>query len=236
VAAAGIDADSTSAVCLACQDSRESNLRAPFITSWPGTTGARRFFICGADYRLFLKTLGDVCQKTGWRVHAWAFIGNHRGLQSPQAKPVAGMSWLQNIYTRRLNRRHGLWGASLWKSLQGGRVVENTQWGGGDCLRSLLDYVPPGTGGTGESGAWPRDSRIPVDKPEHGLRGATAQARSLAGWKPPPDSPWPEKLTSRVASWRPVEIHHSDLLNASFGSPFFPFASIAHDRFRIFPA
>jgi putative transposase len=73
--------------------------------------GDRReaIFLCGADYRLFLKTMSDVCQKTGWRMHAWTLMGNHYVLQTPQANLVAGMSWFQNTYTRRFNCRHGLW-------------------------------------------------------------------------------------------------------------------------------
>jgi len=49
------------------------------------------------DWALFLDTLGQVCEKTGWRVHAW----------------MRGMQWFQNTYTRRRSQRHGLCGQSL---------------------------------------------------------------------------------------------------------------------------
>ena len=29
------------------------------------------------DRRLWLETLGEACEKTGWRIHAWVMINNH---------------------------------------------------------------------------------------------------------------------------------------------------------------
>ena len=62
------------------------------------------------DRRYFLKTLGEACAMTGWRVHAWALMGNHYHLviETPEPNLVAGMQWLQNTYTRRFNVRHRL--------------------------------------------------------------------------------------------------------------------------------
>ena len=34
-------------------------------------------FIGDADRQLFLETLGEVCVKTGWQIHAWCLMGNH---------------------------------------------------------------------------------------------------------------------------------------------------------------
>ena len=55
------------------------------------------------DRRFFLKTLGEACQMTGWRVHAWVLMGNHYHLsiETPEPNLVVGMKWLQNAYTRR---------------------------------------------------------------------------------------------------------------------------------------
>jgi putative transposase len=60
------------------------------------------------DRRLFLKTLGQVCGRTGWRVHAWVLMTNHYHLlvETPQPNLVAGMRWFQTTYTVRFNRRH----------------------------------------------------------------------------------------------------------------------------------
>ena len=64
------------------------------------------------DRRFFLKTVGEACGMTGWRVHAWVLMNNHYQLliETPEANLVAGMRWLQNTYTRRYNVRHGLRG------------------------------------------------------------------------------------------------------------------------------
>jgi len=33
----------------------------------------------GADRRLWLRTLAEACEKTGWRVHAWVMVSHHLG-------------------------------------------------------------------------------------------------------------------------------------------------------------
>jgi hypothetical protein len=57
--------------------------------------GDRREAIFGddADRQRFVLTLGEACERTGWRVHAFA---------------VAGMRWFQTTWTVRFNRRHRL--------------------------------------------------------------------------------------------------------------------------------
>jgi REP element-mobilizing transposase RayT len=64
------------------------------------------------DRRFWLKALGEVCGRTGWRVHAWVLMGNHFHLflETPAPNLVEGMKWLQNAYTRRFNTRHKEWG------------------------------------------------------------------------------------------------------------------------------
>ena len=54
----------------------------------------------------FLKCLGEVCEKTGWRVHAWCLMSNHYHLavSTPQANLVEGMRWLQGTFATRFNR------------------------------------------------------------------------------------------------------------------------------------
>ena len=60
------------------------------------------------DARLFLRTLGETCDRTGWRVHAYVLLPNHYHLllETPDANLVAGMRWLQSTYTLRFNARH----------------------------------------------------------------------------------------------------------------------------------
>jgi REP element-mobilizing transposase RayT len=64
------------------------------------------------DYHLFLETLGEACQKTGWRIHAYVLMSNHYHLllETPEANLVAGMKWLQGTYTQRYNCRHQVCG------------------------------------------------------------------------------------------------------------------------------
>ena len=65
-----------------------------------------------ADRERFVATLGKLCERTGWRVHAFVLMTNHYHLlvETPQANLVAGMRWFQTTYTMRYNRRHRLSG------------------------------------------------------------------------------------------------------------------------------
>lgn len=53
----------------------------------------------------FLNVLNETCQRTGWIVHAYVLMGNHYHLliETPEPNLVAGMKWLQGIYTQRVN-------------------------------------------------------------------------------------------------------------------------------------
>jgi len=64
------------------------------------------------DRRRFLETLGEACEKTGWRIHAYVLMGNHYHLllETPESNLVAGMKWLQGTYTQRYNGRHKVFG------------------------------------------------------------------------------------------------------------------------------
>ena len=103
--------------------------------------GNRRqaIFVNDDDRRFFLGALGEVCVRTGWRVHAWVLMGNHYHLflETPEANLVAGMSWFQNTYTRRFNVRHREWGrlfGDRYKSI----LVEGEQ---PQYYETLLDYI-----------------------------------------------------------------------------------------------
>ena len=72
----------------------------------------RAIFGDDRDRRRFLETLGEACGKTGWRIHAWVLMGNHYHLltETPEPNLVAGMKWLQGVYTQRYNGRHQVCG------------------------------------------------------------------------------------------------------------------------------
>jgi putative transposase len=64
------------------------------------------------DRRRFLEVLGEACEKTGWRLHAYVLMGNHYHLllETPEGNLVTGMKWLQGTYTQRFNSRHEVFG------------------------------------------------------------------------------------------------------------------------------
>jgi len=92
-----------------------------------------------ADRESFLETLGQACEKTGWRAHAWCLMGNHFHLvvETPQGNLVAGMKWLLGTFASRFNRRHKQFGhlfSGRYKSL----VVDGS---GNGYLKKVCDYV-----------------------------------------------------------------------------------------------
>lgn len=102
--------------------------------------GNRRgaIFLDDEDRRTFLKTLGEACQMTGWRLPAWVLMDNHYHLmlQTPEPNLVEGMKWLQNTYTRRFNTRHRQWGR-----LFGDRYKSVPVEGQGYYYETLMDYI-----------------------------------------------------------------------------------------------
>ena len=72
-------------------------------------------FLVDRDCEIFLDTLGEACDRCGWRVHAFALMGNHYHLliETPEANLVDGMRRLQGTYTKRFNVRHQQWGHLL---------------------------------------------------------------------------------------------------------------------------
>jgi len=103
--------------------------------------GDRReaIFRTDQDRVLFLETLAEGCQKTGWQVHALCLMANHFHLvvETPSANLVVGMKWFLGTYTSRFNRRHKLFGhlfSGRYKSL----IVEGSGTG---YLKTVCDYV-----------------------------------------------------------------------------------------------
>jgi REP element-mobilizing transposase RayT len=91
------------------------------------------------DREMFLETLSQAAQKTGWQIHAYCLMANHFHLvlETPGANLVAGMKWLLGTYTSRFNRRHKLFGhlfSGRYKSL----IVDGS---GNGYLRTVCDYV-----------------------------------------------------------------------------------------------
>lgn len=53
-----------------------------------------RIFRDEADRLLVYQALGEACERTGWRVHAWVLMNNHYHLmvETLEGNRVAGMS------------------------------------------------------------------------------------------------------------------------------------------------
>jgi putative transposase len=51
------------------------------------------------DRKLWLATLGEACEKTDWRIHAWVMMNNHYHQlpETPEANMVAGIR-LEQVY------------------------------------------------------------------------------------------------------------------------------------------
>ena len=95
-------------------------------------------FLTDRDHEVFLDTLGEACGRCGWRVHAFALMGNHYHLliETPEANLVDGMRRLQGTYTKRYNMRHKQWG-HLFQGRYKALVVDPA----GDYFSTVASYV-----------------------------------------------------------------------------------------------
>ena len=61
---------------------------------------------------MFIATLGQTCDRTGWIVHSYVLMRNHYHLllETPKANLSLGMQWFQGTYTQRYSIRHSLVG------------------------------------------------------------------------------------------------------------------------------
>ncbi|MCP4407298.1 MAG: addiction module toxin RelE [Gammaproteobacteria bacterium] len=60
------------------------------------------------DRESFLETLGEVCQRYNWILHAYCLMNNHYHLlvETPEVNLSSGMRQLNGVYTQRFNRYH----------------------------------------------------------------------------------------------------------------------------------
>jgi REP element-mobilizing transposase RayT len=64
------------------------------------------------DPDLFLKTLGECCTRSAFRVHAYCLMPNHFHLvlETPRGNLTSGMQWFLGTYSARFNRKHKYFG------------------------------------------------------------------------------------------------------------------------------
>lgn len=91
------------------------------------------------DREIYLKTLGEVCGRCGWFVHAYVLMGNHYHLllETPEANLSRGMRLLQGIYTIRHNARHRLRG-HLFQGRYKAIIVDGED---ATYFRTVGDYI-----------------------------------------------------------------------------------------------
>lgn len=112
--------------------------------------GAVYHVMCRGDHReaifkgdedrlLFLKTLGQVCERTGWRIHSYVLMPNHYHLllETPSGGLVDGMRWFQTTYTARFNARHRLCG-HLFQGRYKAIIMDADEPG---YFRTISDYI-----------------------------------------------------------------------------------------------
>jgi len=104
-----------------------------------GTRGVRKLPIAhdDDDRKTFLSQLGEVVELFGWELITFCLMTNHYHLvlRTPEANIAAGMHWLNFVYAREFNRRHGFVG----------HLFDQRYWSGvldtEDYLRDASRYV-----------------------------------------------------------------------------------------------
>ena len=112
--------------------------------------GAVYHVMCRGDHReaifkgdedrlLFLETLGQVCERAGWRIHGYVLMPNHYHLllETPSGGMVDGMRWFQTTYTARFNARHRLCG-HLFQGRYKAIIMDSDEPG---YFRTVSDYI-----------------------------------------------------------------------------------------------
>lgn len=93
---------------------RPLRIQSPDVVYHVTSRGVRRLRIYEdpLDYRKFEALLGMVVSKRSWSVHAYCQMPNHNHLvlDTPEADIAEGMCWLNGVYARWFNERHGYTG------------------------------------------------------------------------------------------------------------------------------
>jgi putative transposase len=101
--------------------------------------GARHEAIFREDShrRLFLRCLGEACDRTGLEVHAFCLMTNHYHLlgRSPHGQVHRAMKHLNGTYSLRLNHRYG-WDGPLFRDRYSNVIVSSDEH-----LRHLVAYI-----------------------------------------------------------------------------------------------
>jgi len=103
----------------------------------------QEIFLTDDGRRLFLSTLAEAVEQTGWRIHAYCLMSNHYHLllETPEPNLVAGMKWFQGAYTQRFNsmfKRRGHLYQGRYKAVP---IATDPREGGLEYFRQVSTYI-----------------------------------------------------------------------------------------------
>jgi putative transposase len=100
-------------------------------------------FLTNDGRRLFLSSLGEACQQTGWRIHAYVLMSNHYHLllETPEPNLVAGMKWFQGAYTQRFNSMFKQRGHVYQGRYKAVPIATDPREGGLEYFRQVSTYI-----------------------------------------------------------------------------------------------
>src|SRR4030043_1613235 len=120
---------------------RKVRIQYPGASYHSSNRGNRRepIFRSNHDYTLFLRTIGETCERTGWKIISYILMRNHYHilLETPEGNLVDGMKWFQSTYTQRFNRRHGVVG-HLFQGRYKALIIDPKEC---ENLLSVSDYI-----------------------------------------------------------------------------------------------
>ena len=91
------------------------------------------------DVDLFIKTLGQVCERNGVVIHAWCIMSNHYHalVETPEGNLVDAMKWFQGTFTQRYNASHKQWG-HLFQGRYKAKVIDDDD---PSYFRMVSEYI-----------------------------------------------------------------------------------------------
>ena len=88
---------------------------------------------------VFLKTLEETLEQTGWLIHAYVLMSTHYHLllETPEENLSVGMQWLQGTYAKRFKARHRLIGPGFNNRFKSPLIQPDDP----DYFRRVADYI-----------------------------------------------------------------------------------------------
>jgi len=100
---------------------------------------ADNIFLDNRDRKIFLRTLEETLEQTGWLLHAYVLMSTHYHLllETPEENLSVGMQWLQGTYAKRFKARHRLIGPVFNNRFKSPLIQPDDP----DYFRRVADYI-----------------------------------------------------------------------------------------------